>query len=704
MSFFGLHWVDLLILIVYIVIVLGVGEFLSRRTKTENDYFLGGRKLGKWFQFFLNFGNMTDPSGATATASSVYQQGIGGIWLLLNTLFLTPYYWFMNVWFRRSRLTTMADLFEDRFKSRILPTLYAVVAIGISVLTIGFGNVIALKTLQPIMAKPEAAYTEQDVKAVADYKEYIALQKQRTEVTLTKNQEDRYESLKGMSDRSLILPYVSYLQPWVFYVASSLLIAVFIMLGGLTASAVIDSLQAVLVMIISVILIPFGLAKIGGFRGLHERVPAQMFQIFGDNNFSEYTWYSIAAFLLMSSIAINAAGGNMNIGGSAKNELAARLGAVSGGFAKRFVTIAWGLTGLIALAIFGPNMTNPDQTWGLMTRDLLPVGFIGLMIIGILGGKLASLGATSVVNSALVVKNLYEPFLPGKSQRHYMIVARLTVPILLLLGIAVALFFNNALSLLKFIIAISVTWGAPILLIFKWRRLTKIAVVAQVFSCLLFIAVIPMIVSMTPSLRRSDALTVMTNEKKVTIEATATIADVEAGLATVPGAKFKKEIRIQPVAMFFEDGVARINPADKSSPREGIGRFNIEVYLISLFGIDVKNFTPPMLLTARYLVDTFFPLLILLLVSLMTRADASVQIARFYARLNTPVGVTPETDIVDVQLSYDNPSRFDHNKLFPRSNWEFTKWDRQDTLGFLGCCAFVGFILLLFKWLLLIGA
>ena len=42
-------------------------------------------------------------------------------------------------------------------------------------------------------------------------------------------------------------------------------------------------------------------------------------------------------------------------------------------------------------------------------------------------------------------------------------------------------------------------------------------------------------------------------------------------------------------------------------------------------------------------------------------------------------------------------------KLWPKSNWELTKWDRQDTLGFLGCCGLVGFILVFFKAVLTIG-
>ncbi len=160
MKFFGLHWIDVLILLAYIIAVLAIGRKFSHAVKGEKDFFLGGRSLGKWLQFFLAFGNMTDPGQAATTASSVYRQGAGGAWLALITLFLTPYYWFMNVWFRRVRLTTMADLFADRFNSRFLASLYAVTMLMVAIVgVIAGGNVVALKTLQPLMVKDPAIYT-----------------------------------------------------------------------------------------------------------------------------------------------------------------------------------------------------------------------------------------------------------------------------------------------------------------------------------------------------------------------------------------------------------------------------------------------------------------------------------------------------------------------------------------------------------------
>src|SRR3954470_18005841 len=172
MKFFGLHWIDVLILLAYIVVVLLIGKAFSHGVKGEKDFFLGGRSLGKWFQFFLSFGNMTDPGQATTTASSVYRQGAGGAWLALILLFLTPYYWFSNVWFRRVRLTTTAELFEDRFGKRFLATLYAITTLMIAVVgLIAGGNVMALKTLQPLMVKDPAIYSPAEKTMVANYYE-----------------------------------------------------------------------------------------------------------------------------------------------------------------------------------------------------------------------------------------------------------------------------------------------------------------------------------------------------------------------------------------------------------------------------------------------------------------------------------------------------------------------------------------------------
>jgi hypothetical protein len=239
---------------------------------------------------------------------------------------------------------------------------------------------------------------------------------------------------------------------------------------------------------------------------------------------------------------------------------------------------------------------------------------------------------------------------------------------------------------------------------FLWRRLTEAAVRAQVVVCLLFIGIIPWIVTGVPALRQSAYLTTMTEERLVDIHTRATEADVELGIAAKEGEYINKTMRIEPVSAFFEVGIARVDPRDPASAREGAGRFNIEVFLVSLFGVDVRKFSPAWLLTTRYLVDAFLPLLLLIVISRVTRPVEARHVERFFARMKTPVAATPEQDALEVERSHANPSHFDHMKLFRKSNWEFTKWDRRDFLGFTACCLAVLGVLLFFKLVLMIGA
>src|SRR5436190_23019521 len=121
-----LHPLDLAVIVAYLAAVIILGIRVSKAAATEEGFFLAGRKLGKFYQFFLMFGNATEPQGAVSTASLVFQRGVAGVWFAFQTIFMNPYFWFMNTWFRRVRLVTLADLFEDRLGSTWLSRFYAV--------------------------------------------------------------------------------------------------------------------------------------------------------------------------------------------------------------------------------------------------------------------------------------------------------------------------------------------------------------------------------------------------------------------------------------------------------------------------------------------------------------------------------------------------------------------------------------------------
>jgi hypothetical protein len=122
-----------------------------------------------------------------------------------------------------------------------------------------------------------------------------------------------------------------------------------------------------------------------------------------------------------------------------------------------------------------------------------------------------------------------------------------------------------------------------------------------------------------------------------------------------------------------------------------------ELVVGGAIGLDLKNMKPSTLMTVRYLIASLLPFIILIPVSMITR-DKGLEgnIARFYVKMKTKVIADRELDKAELQKSYDNPTRFDHTKLFPNSNWEFCKWDKEDTWGVLASAALTVGILVAF--------
>lgn len=702
MTFLGLHLADWLVLLLYLVGMIWIGRATSGSVHGQNDFFLAGRKLGRIYQFFLNFGNMTDASGAVKTSSLVYSQGVGGVWLTFQTLFMTPYYWFVMPWFRRARVTTMADLFTERFGGKSLTVIYAIAGIIVNTVITGGGYLVTYKVLEVFIVKPESAYTQQEARKVAMFHEFTRLDEAYREGTLTPDQAESYRYLKQLRDRKEIKSYVSYLQPLPLYIVFCIVVGIYVIAGGMTAAALTDAFQGILIVIFSLMLIPFGLWKLGGLKEFHERLPDGMMQLFGSGGNSEMTWYSIAAIILVSLVQLHGLSGNMAIAASASDETAAGLGAVSGGFTKRLMIIAWCFCGLMAFALFGQGISDPDAVWGALCRSLLGPGFFGLMLVGVLAGEMASASAQCLTASALFVKNIYLVIWPRKSERDGLFIGRILIAVSLVVGIGVALIFDDLIAFAKMALTLNVAFGAAVLVLFKWRRVTETAMIASVVISLSVIVLIPFAVPVVKPLSTLEALHKTTAERRESRMVPANAADVAAGRARKTGDRIEKVSVIAPKPIFF-DQVVSLDPGKADAGRQGQGRFNCELYILSLLGLDLSKMLPAQLLALTFVFDSIFPFLLLFLFSFLTREKDPQRAERFYIKMRTPVVADLEKDAEILRYNLDNPAVTESTKLFPFSSWELQKWTVRDSRAFIICCLIAAAIFGFFALLLNLG-
>ncbi|TET65671.1 MAG: sodium:solute symporter family protein [Candidatus Aminicenantes bacterium] len=693
MHIWGLHILDVFIIFLYIGIILWLGKRAGRKTKNTGDFFLAGRKLGKFYQFFLNFGCSTNADQAVAVSREIYRQGIGGMWIQFLVLFLTPFYWFTTFFFRRVRLTTIGDYFTERFKSKSLGGSYAVFILLMSILGGGVGYMVAAKTMMAMTPKSVEQCSYEERLSIEQFREYQGL-KSRLDEGLTSKEQTRYEELNEKNKRGELHSFISHTNPVLFYFIYAVIVGIYTMLGGFRAAAITDAIQGILIITFSLILIPIGLHRIGGFSGLHASVPDYMFELFGSVTMSEYAWYTIFAMALANLVSIIAVAPGMATAGSAKDEMTARFGMIGGMFFKRFIMIFWALAGLLAIGLYAGMLHDPDLIWGFMSKDLLFPGAIGLMLVGILAANMSTLDAGAVSYSALFIKNLYEPFRPDKSEKHYLFIGRIAIAVTLLGGIVVALFVNNLLELFKYMISVPAIFGASIWLGFIWRRLTKSAVFIQVAICLIIYAIIPNLFQTLDWARYNESFLQETKAKTVTITISALTEDVEAGKAEYIGQPIQRQHTIEPAGVFFEN-VARTDPADPSSPKVGLGRFHAEIWVLSWLGIDFSHYKKAQLVAIRFLFDAIFPLLLLFLISFVTNPTPKRHLDRFFAKMHTPVQKTPEEEKKALEDSYENPEKFKKDKILPKSNWEILKPTKLDLLGFGGSWVIVGIIILL---------
>ena len=477
-----------------------------------------------------------------------------------------------------------------------------------------------------------------------------------------------------------------------------MIVAIYTMMGGFLAAAITDVIQGFLLTTFSLMLIPIALHRVGGFAGLHAAVPDFMFNLFGSAATSEYAWYTILAMALANLVSIIAVATGMQTAGSAKNEMTARVGMIGGMFFKRVIMIFWALTGLLAIALYSGQLHDPDLIWGHMTMDLLFPGAIGLMMAGVLSAKMSSLAGSSVSYSALFIRNLYQPFVKPKSDRHLLNVGRVAIGVTLLGGVGVALFIGNLLDLFKYFISLPAIFGAAIWLGFLWRRVTKSGRHRPGLPLLHHLRPRPQRLPVARMGPDEPGFLRETKARTVTITTKAVREDVEAGRAAAIGEVIHKEHTSPPAGIFFEK-VARVDPEDPASPKIGLGRFHAEIWVLSWLGIDFSGFSKAQLSAVRFGFDALFPFVLLFLLSAFTRPVPKADLDRFFARVHTPVQPTPEEEERALRHAVEHYEEVERRKLKPGSNWEIMKPRLVDVLGFGGCWLLVGVIIFLL-WLM----
>ena len=371
--------IDLGIIAGYFVIVLAIGIWVGKQTKTGEDLFLGGRSL-TWgiigcslFASNISSTTLIGLSGAaysTGISASNYEW-LSGVPLIIMAAIFIPLY-------LRARITTVPEYLELRYDVRSRK-IFSAVTIFISVLVDTAGGLYAgAVVLQVFFPQLELWYTALVLALIAGF----------------------YTAFGGLK----AVVYTDTLQAIILIVGCSILTYMLFADLDFSWSAVTASVPEGHLSVIRPMDDPT-LPWLGTLVG----VPLLGF------------WYWVTNQYVTQRVL------------AAKSIEHARWGALLGGFMKILPLFIMVLPGAMAISLL-PGITNSDMVLPTLISEVLPVGVVGIVMAGLISAIMSTVDSTLNSASTLVVVDFIKPAKPDIAPKTIATYGRITTVIIMLIA------------------------------------------------------------------------------------------------------------------------------------------------------------------------------------------------------------------------------------------------------------------------------
>ncbi len=378
-----LDWAVVALYFVLVFVVAGIATRRGKSTESADGFFLAGRNVG-WFLvgaslFASNIGaehlvGLAGTGAASGVAVAQFEIMAGLVLLLLG--------WFFVPFYLRSGVFTMPEFLERRYSSG--PRMYlAIVSVVSYVLTkisvtIAAGGIV-------------------------------------------------FEALMGINF-------------WTGATVVVLATGVYTLLGGLRAVIYTDAIQMFVFLIGAIVITVLGLNALGGWDAMVQTVGPSYFNLWQPSTHPDFPWTGILfgapilgiwywctdQFIVQRVLA-------------ARNQVEARRGSIFAGFLKQTPLFLFVLPGIIAYALAQTgqlHLERPDQALPALAAQLLPSGFRGIIVAGLLAALMSSLSSVFNSSATLVTMDLYHRWKPQATQRQLVLTGQISTIVLVLFGLA----------------------------------------------------------------------------------------------------------------------------------------------------------------------------------------------------------------------------------------------------------------------------
>lgn len=410
-------------LIVFLVGILGLGFYYSRKIQDGDDYTMANFSLG----FFPICGSIIATSMGSAAVIGAAGEGfqVGLAWFLTSlpvAFFSILLVVLLGKTIRKLKLYTIPDLFVRRFgkAAGLIPAL----VISILYMTPTFGMQIV-----------------------------------------------------GMG--AIFTTIVDIPLLWAMIIGFLVCVS-FTLMGGLPSVAWTDAVQSVLILLGLVLMFAFGLNYVGGMDVVMENTPKNLLNFTGLSGKELLNYLIIfGPFYLVWQTSWQ------RISAAKTGKTAVR--AVSIGFILTSVVglFAVGI-GLIARQSI-PLDTHPDLVYTDFLTTVFPPVVGGFFMVSLFAAVLTGATSFLLSGAMNISKDIYEKWLnPNADSQTILKVSRISVGLMAIGGLLIALLITDIIAIYTYALSLSaVTMVFPVLAAMYWKRATKTGMIASVIGSLI---------------------------------------------------------------------------------------------------------------------------------------------------------------------------------------------------------------------------
>ncbi len=428
--------VDLAVIILYMVVIVGLGCWVGlRRRKGTRDrgYFLAGGTLTWPVIGLALFSTNISTIHLVSQAQEGYKNGLAygnfewmaPFLLIVLALFFAPFYF-------RSKVATLPDFLEKRYNRACRDWLAFLSIVSAIAIHIGFTLYTGAVVLEGLFGIPIMT--------------------------------------------SIIL--------------AAVLTGLYTIIGGLLAVVITESLQTIILLIGAITITAVAYSRVGGWEGLSANVePVKLTMFRSADDPSGLPWYAVLLGYPVIGLWYWCADQTIvqRVLG-AKDEDHARIGPLFAGFIKILPVFIFVLPGTLCLALINkgdlPVLQDSKDTYAFLITELLPPGLRGIMAAALLAALMSTVSGALNSIATLFSYDLYKRWRPETSDNKLIIIGRVATFFAMIVAILWSPLIGHYESIYQGVNALISYIAPPITAVFLWGVFWRRASATGAFATL----------------------------------------------------------------------------------------------------------------------------------------------------------------------------------------------------------------------------